>query len=69
MKAEASACDEIKVLDARLAVNAKASPTAKLKHWRINFAKVTGFKKACIAVASKLAVILHAMWKTNMPFR
>ncbi|MFC3320592.1 transposase [Mesorhizobium cantuariense] len=30
---------------------------------------VSGFKKARIAVARKMAVILHAMWKTNTPFR
>ncbi|MGE3992526.1 hypothetical protein [Pseudorhodoplanes sp.] len=29
---------------------------------------VGGFKKARVAVARKLAVILHAMWKTNTPF-
>jgi hypothetical protein len=28
-----------------------------------------GFKKARVAVARKLAVILHAMWKTNTGFR
>ena len=27
-----------------------------------------GFKKARVAVARKLAVILHAMWKTNAGF-
>ena len=26
-------------------------------------------KKAKVAVARKLAAILHAMWKTNEPFR
>jgi transposase len=31
--------------------------------------KRCGFKKARVAVARKLAVILHAMWKTNTPFR
>jgi hypothetical protein len=30
---------------------------------------MSGFKKARVAVARKLAVILHAMWKTNTPFR
>jgi hypothetical protein len=35
----------------------------------MKLAKVSGFKKAREAVARKLAVILHAMWKTNTPFR
>lgn len=40
-----------------------------LKAWGLKLAKVSGFKKARIAVARKIAVILHAMWKTNTPFR
>lgn len=40
-----------------------------LKAWVLKLAKVSGFKKARIAVARKMAVILHAMWKTNTPFR
>ena len=40
-----------------------------LKAWGLKLAKASGFKKARIAVARKIAVILHAMWKTNTPFR
>ncbi len=40
-----------------------------LKVWGLRLAKKVGFKKARVAVARKLAVILHAMWKTNTPFR
>ncbi len=40
-----------------------------LKAWGMKIAKASGFKKARIAVARKIAVILHAMWKTNTPFR
>jgi transposase len=40
-----------------------------LKAWGLKLAKAVGFKKARVAVARKLAVILHAMWKTNTPFR
>lgn len=46
--------------------NLRSSP---LKIWGMKLAKVSGFKKARIAVARKLAVVLHAMWKTNTPFR
>ena len=40
-----------------------------LKAWGMEIAKASGFKKARIAVARKIAVILHVMWKTNTPFR
>lgn len=42
---------------------------SSLKAWGLRIAKDAGFKKAKVAVARKLAVILHAMWKTNEPFR
>jgi transposase len=42
---------------------------SRLKAWGLRLAKVCGFKKARVAVARKLAVILHAMWKTNTTFR
>ena len=40
-----------------------------LKAWGMRLAKASNFKKARIAVARKIAVILHAMWKTNTTFR
>jgi Transposase IS116/IS110/IS902 family len=40
-----------------------------LKAWGLWLAKKVGFKKARVGVARKLAVVLHAMWKTNTPFR
>jgi transposase len=42
---------------------------SSLKAWGLRIAKGAGLKKAKVAVARKLAVILHAMWKTNEPFR
>lgn len=42
---------------------------SSLKAWGLRIAKGAGFKKAKVAVARKLAVIFHAMWKTNEPFR
>ncbi len=42
---------------------------SRLKAWGLRLAKSSGFKKARVAVARKLAVILHAMWKTQTPFR
>ena len=42
---------------------------SRLKAWGLRIAKLSGFKKARVAVARKLAVVLHAMWKTNTEFR
>lgn len=35
-----------------------------LKIWGLRIAKRGGFKKAKVAVARKLATVLHAMWKS-----
>jgi transposase len=40
-----------------------------LKNWGVRLARRSGIKKARVAVARKLAVILLAMWKTATPFR
>ena len=42
---------------------------SSLKAWGLRIAKLSGFKKARVAVARKLAVVLHAMWKSNTEFR
>ncbi len=40
----------------------------RLRSWAKAIAERTGPRKAKVALARKLAVILHAMWRTNMPF-
>ena len=40
----------------------------KLKAWGLRLAKRIGFKKARVAVARKLAVILHRMWRDGTDF-
>jgi transposase len=40
-----------------------------LKAWGVRLAKKIGGKKATVAVARKLAVILHRMWRDNTDFR
>jgi transposase len=40
-----------------------------LKTWGRALAKRTGFKHAAAAVARKLSVVLHAMWRSNTPFQ
>ena len=41
----------------------------KLKAWGLRLAKRVGFKKAKVAVARKLAVILHRMWRDKTDFQ
>ncbi|MFP6610326.1 MAG: IS110 family transposase, partial [Deltaproteobacteria bacterium] len=40
----------------------------QLKAWGLRLAKRIGFKKARVAVARKLAVILHRMWRDGTDF-
>jgi transposase len=40
-----------------------------LKAWGLRLARRAGFKKAKVAVARKLAVILHRMWLEGTDFR
>ena len=40
-----------------------------LKAWGMRLAKRVGLRKAKVAVARKLAVILHRMWKDGTDFQ
>jgi len=40
-----------------------------LKHWGVSIAKRSSLKKAKVAVARKLAVIMHRMWRDGSSFR
>ena len=40
-----------------------------LKAWGLRLLKRTGLKVACVAVARKLAVTMHAMWRDETDFR
>jgi transposase len=40
-----------------------------LRAWGVKLAKRVGMKKACVAVARKLAIILHRMWVEGTDFR
>ena len=40
-----------------------------LKAWAMNFAKRRGQKKAIVALARRLAVIMHRMWRDGTEFR
>ena len=55
--------------EAATAMLTRTTRFCSLKAWGLRLAKKVGFKKARVGVARKLAVVLHAMWKTNTPFR
>ena len=40
-----------------------------LKRWAMAVAKRAGMRKAKVALARKLAVVLHRMWVDGTPFR
>jgi hypothetical protein len=40
-----------------------------LKAWGLRIAKRSGMKKAAVAVARKMAVIMHRVWATGETFR
>jgi transposase len=39
-----------------------------LKAWGLGLVRRIGFKRAAVALARKIGVVLHAMWKENKPF-
>jgi len=40
-----------------------------LRAWGVKLAKRVGSKKACVAVARKLAIIMHRMWREGIDFQ
>ena len=52
-----------------LPLSARTGEWSALKTWGLQLAKRSGMKKAKVAVARKLAVILHRMWVTGEAFR
>ena len=40
-----------------------------LKAWGLRYAKMKGHKRACVAVARRLAVVMYAMWIDGSEFR
>jgi transposase len=43
--------------------------SCSLKAWGLKIARKRGHKRACVAVARKLTVIMHAMWRDGSEFR
>lgn len=50
-------------------IRARGDRFSTLKAWGLRLAKVSRFKRAKVAVAGKLAVILHATWNADALFR
>jgi transposase len=47
----------------------RSRSTNPLKSWGLKLAKRAGFKKARVALARKMAVVLHRMWRDGTDFR
>jgi len=47
----------------------RSSKSSELKSWGLRLAKRSSKKKACVAVARRLAVIMHAMWRDGTVFQ
>ena len=56
-------------LDRRPGIRERVAKWSALKAWGIRLAKRSGLRKAKVAVARKLAVILHRMWIEGTEFR
>ena len=51
------------------AMMTRSSKWSSLKVWGMQLAKTRGHRRAVVAVARKLAVILHRMWLDDTQFR
>ena len=54
--------------EAASALMARSRKPSKLRSWGAAIARRRGFKRARIAVARKLSVIMHRMWVTGAQF-
>jgi hypothetical protein len=46
----------------------QSSPTSTLKAWGVRLIKRIGMKKAKVAIARKIAIILHCIWVDGTSF-
>jgi transposase len=62
---------EMRVLlyEASMALLTKTKAPSWLKAWGLRLAKKRGLKRACVAVARRLAAVLHRMWLDGTEFR
>jgi transposase len=55
--------------EAAVVVLTRVKRTSSLKDWAQAIAKRSGFGKARVALARKLSVIMHSIWRSGEPFR
>jgi transposase len=55
--------------EAATTLTGRVAGWSSLKNWGVRLARRSGVKKARVAVGRKLAVVLLAMWRSQMPFR
>ena len=46
----------------------RVKKASELKDWALAIAKRSGIGKARVALARKLSVILHSVWRSGKPF-
>jgi len=54
--------------EASTVILTRVHSASALRSWALALKKRLGFKRAAVALARKLAVVLHAMWKTETDF-
>ncbi len=57
------------LFEAATTLLSRVQKTSALKDWGTRLAKRIGHKKARVAIARKLAVVLHRMWADKEDFR
>jgi len=56
------------LFEAAASLLVRVQSASALKMWGLALVPRLGFKRAAVAVARKIGVVLHAMWKANKPF-
>lgn len=59
----------IHLFEAAKSLLCRSQKSSALKSWGLRIAKRSSMKNACVAVARRLAVILHAMWRDGTEFQ
>jgi transposase len=55
--------------EAAVVILTRVKRASRLKNWALAMAKRSGLGKARVALARKLSVILHSIWRSGEPFR
>ncbi len=55
--------------EAAVVIMTRVKKASELKDWALAIAKRSGIGKARVALARKLSVVLHSVWRSGKPFR